>query len=123
MSKGHYDAETYPSARAWREAVLSRDYWTCVACGARHADRFMAAHHVVFKSHASEEYHLDPRNGVALCGDFTPNHCHRSLHDGKLKLDPASLPPEVIECLAEQGLTWIDGEPFGPCRSYFGRQT
>ena len=93
-----------------------------MACGDRHNDARMAAHHVIHKRHAEKPYHLDPRNGVTLCGDFTPNHCHRSLHDGILKLAPSMLPDVVIECLAEQGLTWIDGEPFGPCRSYFANE-
>lgn len=116
MSKGHYDAETYSTARAWREAVLTRD-GRCVAC---HATGELSAHHLIHKRHCTEQYKLDPRNGAALCADFTPQHCHRSLHDGRLKLLPSMLAPEVIECLAEQGLRWIDGEPFGPCRSYFG---
>ncbi len=115
-----YAADTYSSARAWRDAVLARDDNRCVVCGDRRNDRYQAAHHVIFKSHCGEEYRLDPRNGVTLCGDWTPNHCHRALHDGHVKLTPAMLPLSVLECLAEQGLRWIDGEPYGPCASYFG---
>jgi 5-methylcytosine-specific restriction endonuclease McrA len=52
--------------RAWRQAVLTRDAWTCQRCG-RVADGHREAHadHVVPISKGGARYDLD--NGQTLC--------------------------------------------------------
>ena len=58
--------------QVWREAVFTRDNWTCQDCGKRGGDHH--AHHVWAFS-KFPEYRFDVWNGITLC---IP--CHRRYH-------------------------------------------
>jgi hypothetical protein len=59
-------------AKDWRKAVMDRDMWTCVDCGAQ--GNQLHAHHILSWS-ACQERRLDVSNGVTLCGQ-----CHLRRH-------------------------------------------
>lgn len=111
----------------WRLQVMAMYGWKCAACGWRPRslpDRDkLEAHHLIFRSHCATEYVDDPRNGIALCGPWA-NNCHADVHEARKKIKPQWLPLKVIDCLQEQGLSWIDGQPVGTLAKYFaGRET
>jgi len=108
----------------WREAVLLRDGRKCRACGHRGPSdgSHLSAHHLIFKSHCKAQYIDDPRNGITLCNEFGRG-CHQKVHQRRMKISPWWLPRVVIECLAEQGLSWDDtGSPVGTLSVYFDKE-
>lgn len=60
-----------------KQAVLSRDNYTCQICGAKHAK--FEVHHIKFKSQGGSN-RID--NLVTLCKD-----CHSKIHKGELKFN------------------------------------
>lgn len=108
----HWQVETL---NEWRAYIFARD-GACKNCG--YIGDMLTAHHLIFRSHSEYRYKYDVRNGVALCNGFASG-CHDAIHAGRLKIAPEWLTPETVECLAEQGLRWVDGEPVGTLARYF----
>jgi len=100
----------------WRKEVLRRSKYRCAICKAWDTPpgNSLAAHHVIFRSHCAPEHHDDPANGVALC-----HECHRSLHNGDVKLAMASLRPDTIDLCHTLGLRWTQEGPEGTLSKYF----
>jgi hypothetical protein len=75
-----------PAYRAFRDAVMQRDNWTCQDCGKRGGK--LHAHHIIpWAEHPDGQY--DPENGVALC---VP--CHRARHRGQPR--PKAVGPRTL---------------------------
>jgi NUMOD3 motif/HNH endonuclease len=94
--------------RMWREAVFSRDNWTCVMCGARgdmHADHI--------KSYRDyPELRFSVENGRTLCPP-----CHRKTDNFGRKGIPASEETKRKVSLANKGRTkdkWRTNRPAAP---------
>ena len=59
--------------KVWRQAVFSRDCWTCQKCESKGVE--LAAHHIEsFHSHPELRFAID--NGIALC-----KGCHMNFHN------------------------------------------
>lgn len=66
---------TTPEYKRFKKAVLDRDGYCCVICGA--TDHLHVHHIKPFKKYP--ELRTDIDNGITLCAD-----CHRSVHHGDL---------------------------------------
>lgn len=71
------DRETrrkYPAYLKWREAVYSRDGYTCQFCGDRQGGNLVAHHILNYSEHPS--LRIDIANGITMC-----ENCHKEFHD------------------------------------------
>ena len=59
-----------------REAILSRDSYTCQICSKKHTK--LEVHHIVYRSNGGTN---DENNLITLCED-----CHNGIHNGKIVL-------------------------------------
>ena len=64
----------------WRDAVYSKDWYTCQCCGASGSDIEKNAHHILnFAEYPDLEY--DPNNGICLCSSCHHIKCIGSFHN------------------------------------------
>lgn len=78
ITKPNKLARTSAAFVAWREAVFSRDDWTCQECGQR-GGRLHAHHIKRFSKYPELRY--DVYNGITLCRE-----CHFELHRIKVPI-------------------------------------
>lgn len=70
----HLSIRASVETRLWREAVFSRDGWTCRACGER-GGIVLHAHHILgFAEYPDLRFAID--NGVTMC-----KKCHMGFHN------------------------------------------